>query len=714
MARAIRHIVEKKNADDEWEWLPNAACTEIVLNPGAKPSTARIVIPNAPWHDTEDLDLEDVVRVRSDAETIEKSTLFFYGVLTARTPHFAGGGVRSQGTEQPSFLAQCPKYVLSKPRVVFGQYCLQVAAYPATEADWASGPPTPTDTTKYVLCDTRRCIFNENGAANKAPSDSYSTIGGFSIPNFGYLNAEPWNAGEIIRYLLGGYSSVTAAWKPADDPADAVGLDDSDWDVTLQHVNCEKLTMMEAVEYVAGRIGWLYRLDWYLSGNTIALTHIFYKPGETTRRKRAAFNPTILHTLYGSTADDLQTDLEADRSVPHAGNLLFDIAPVVNKAYIRGAPIVDEITVELVPAWQDSLMGWAVDDDTNKLWYEDHEITTMLEAGSDPNSFTYFTRHHIVGNSFATYRNVGRRWALNEIGTYSTTAYDRGTPTDIAALITSLTTARLGFWPRSIGECLAKDGDNHVPYYLEFSVDAGTTWHPLHNYAIQLLPNEWGIWIAEANLANIKMSNATTEGSNNVFSGDVANSTDGKEINYWSSVFRDWEEDRSWKGDEWHTLVRLTATIVLDERVSPTDDDFEEPANSGASLTQAAHYDYARAYNLRVQQSNSRYYGSSDYGVDTADDRSRMVATHAVIDEINSQLLHSSHFAFPVIHKGDGLFKARRPRFMPGDCVGEIVGRDIELQSKSGKHAWISQVTYSPETYETTITLNDLRVARVG
>jgi hypothetical protein len=728
MTRADEYFVAKWNTTDEvWLWVPKAVCPQVVLNEGATPSAATITITGAQWNDNTAFDLGDTIKIEKVVRDQEgTSSLLFYGVITAWTPRFQGGNEQQKGDEVSEYFAQCPKYVLAKNDVVHGKYMLAQSAYPLAGAwDIASGNPAPDDTSKRVLADVSRCIFNEDGIGDEGeyttdltPDSPVEGQVYFTASNFSRIDTPTlWTAESIIVYILSNYTDPVASklWTPQVLPSQSAGLDHDDWDTVINNVVCEQLNVIDALVYVAGLIGWQYRMDWfYRSANThgIGLDHVFFKPGAATLGKRTSHDLTILHALYGNTGAQNQTDIAAGKSVPHSGNMIVDIEPVINNTTALARPKVSEITVELVPGWVQSGTGainLLIDDDTDPLMLEDKDIEDLIKAGTNPNTRMVYARHHIDGSSFDAYHAAGRLWALNETGRYSVSAYDRGDPTDTAALVTGADRDNTAYLFRKVSECLTKDGDEHIKYYAEFTVDAGTTWHTLHNYGVRLLESEWGLYITEANLANIKLSGVTTAGTNGIYDGDTADTTDGKEVNYWTALVKDGEVPLDFKAGEWNVLVRLTASIVLDARLSLD----TVISDSGSPFAQTRVFEY-KGFETRIQESSSRFDGTTAYTVDTNDDLVALTAQQAIVDEANTQRAHSSHFAFPVIHDSDGDGINRRVRFLPGDCIKHIVGRNISFEGSDGKFARITQVTYAPEIAETTITLSDLRVAQVG
>jgi len=716
MTIATEWIVEAKHGDGAWTPIWQAVCDEIVMRPGATPSTAVLRINGARWQDKGGLHLWDAVRVGSTEADPNDRTWLFYGILTARMPVWAGDGGQGGAFEESRWLAQCPKYVLNKGATIYGQYCYAKSAYSTNwSSDWTSGPPQPNDTSKVLLATGHRCVFNPNGVGNMSQSGYTAGGGGFTCRLFDELDPADWTAEQIIYYLLALYTNTTsqALWVPSDSTAPGTLLE-SDWDTVLHDVTIEGLTLCEALEYVASLIGWKFRLEWYWddANSRINTRYIFYEPGMATASLRDGTNPALAHRLYApDDSDDLQALIDANVSTVQAGQLLQDGSNVVNVSTVLGERSVYEITAPLVPAWKDSdLAEWTVSD-SDPLYINETtgSILDLLKAGTNLNSYTVYTKYHPDGSSFASYRDVGRKWALNETGKYTVTGtYNRGAPCDFSSYISSVTDADdHGYFARTIAAALTADKQgNSVRYTLDWSVDGGTTWHTFPG-RVELLEKEWGVWISEPNLASILLESATDEGTNLVFSGST-DDTDGEEINYWTSLYRDKEKSRSWSSGEWKTRLRLTASIQLDTRLLSTN----TLTTSGANIVQETVYDYSRRFLHRVRESNSKYHGSAHYLSTAQDDTTVLTTCQTAIDNANKHGRYSGSFELPWIFLSEGTGDYYQPRFALGDTITAIDGRGESLALGDGLHPFIDQIIYQPELCQTTINTSDARLSR--
>ncbi len=740
MTYAPEWIIEVYNTTaSEWRFIFEAVCDEVVINSGAKPSTAKIRLNGLRWDDDGGLSRLDRIRIRTPDDY--DSTLLFDGVLTAWMPNFTGAD------ENSVWFAQDLRYLFAKQNAMGGQWVFPQSSYTRAASLWASGPPPVSDKTSILFAHGRRCVFNPDDPnsddpditiANRSPDDYQNIIeleDGTTevlseLPIFGHLNAVKWTAEAMILYVLWNVvdSCVALGYGPTADPTPGVGtlfaagLDHTDFDGVVPNVVIESLNAAEALEYIAGRVGQKYRLDSYIDADgVVQYRHVFYKANEASANIRNDSNATVLHTLYATLpGDNVGAVLDGGEIMVSAGNLLFDGSNVVNRSVFLGETKMYEITVELVPAWKDGDFDtWAITDE-QKAFYKGDELEDMPKAGNDPNDKNFFNYYHTSGNDFDSHLDVGRKWALNEVGTYSHSDYGRGQPFDFgfgslgsAGIEEVIFGKNIAYFPRKVLDSLTSDDNgNVVKYFLEYSMDGGYNWHKLHDYKHELLNTEWGIRITEPNLSDINLEEITETGTNNVYDTEGLR-TDGLEINYFTAILRDNEKHATYKVSgttQWQTRVRLTASVQLDLRMLNT----LTSTGSGMPELQIAVFDEVRRYKFRSQARSSIFENNDNYSAETADDRTEMEAQQAKIDAVNKLGGLSGSFEFAVIHLGVGNGIWWRPRFMLGDCVDYLAGRGVSMAVGNGKHASIEQIIYNPEQARMGIITADLRTSRIG
>ena len=742
MSRAQEWIVEyaPSNGDGTWgawQLCWNAVCEQIVEYAGARPSLATISLQGLLWHETGGLQIDDRVCVRTPG-VLAASTVLFDGVITAWQPSFSGGMAGAEGYEKSTFLAQDFRYLLHITSKIKGQFGWSVYDYPLPDhSGW--GGVNPPDPSSYggTFDSGRRCVFNEKGQPNQSPD--WLTFGnqGFDGPVFGYLQSIYWTVRNMVVYCLGEAvcEAMYRGYGPQHDPLLAVGLADADWDTVVNDVVVEGRSPIEAAEYLAGLIGWKYRMDNYLDGGTVKQRHVFYQPAVAAGPIRSASQPTRRHWLYapnnyGSlypTSDTIQT-LRDDPAVNllWQADMMIDAAAAANVSVGLGERSIYEITAELVPAWPDSqlTLDW-VDEANDRLYMLDEDFKAMLEVGMDPNTeSTYYNRYHASGSAFGTYCLVGRKWALNEVGTYSTPTYDRGGPFDFSTVIPGLDTSRLGYFRRQVLPCLGRDdadGDvRPVQYKLEYSLDGGTHWHPMDGrYSLLDAENsyEWGVYITQPSLADIVPKSTTDEGPGTYPANEEGQSykTADQEINFWTALAREIDLSRSFKAGAWQLKVRLTACVQLDQRLLTVRDAI---AGSGTCFKHEAVFDYSRQY-LQRQRTPSSVLGRGENPFPAAQrDHLEALAAHLdLVTELNRQQSQSCSFTLLGIKPAEGSGAWRTPRFALGDTIAGIEGRGVSLRTNRGgdreEFVTIEQIIYSPESDTMSIVTSDLRKSRI-
>ena len=98
---------------------------------------------------------------------------------------------------------------------------------------------------------------------------------------------------------------------------------------------------------------------------------------------------------------------------------------------------------------------------------------------------------------FYKFRDVFRKWTLNEAGDYTSEPYNRGNAFDFSSIFksTNYIQRRRRFYP-----CLTRDSQNRsLGYYLQVSYDNGVTWQ-LYQDAFNLLVDECGVWLSSDQL----------------------------------------------------------------------------------------------------------------------------------------------------------------------------------------------------------------------
>jgi len=684
----------------DWSQLWSAKVERIVDNINATPSEAVFWFPDKRWNDQTDIAFGDMIRILS-----YDGIVLFQGFVVRISRQFSGGNESGGKYERNAVVCLDYRWLLASTSPVYGQ----VGRSPDDYKNFGTSSQTPIEGA-YTHFTGRRCIFNVNGMPNADPTELV-VIGRdgsqlCTMPIFANAddNAKAFTAGDMIRYILSPITNWAYDYWPINNPAKLIGLDHSDWSQVLSNVSIEGLNTATALQLVCKQIGWAFRIDY--DNNTPAIT--FFKAGSAVDTTRSRTSSTILHTLFTPAPIDadavaatksVKAAVEAGKKMLWAAQYEQDIANVVNNPFYMGAPFRYEFTAELVPAWLDSeLMPDTSDNYANLYCYE-----ADLKEFNDPNTLSFFKYYHTRGSQFL--RSVGRIWALNESGRYTDEGtYDRGMPFDLASVLPpeyvfdSSGKRLYGSFDRQLLPCLTRDkqSNSSVGIIVEFSFDAGSTWHKIPA-AIVSLEDQCGIYIAEPNLAEIAPEDVTL-----IDTGDLA----GIELNYWTSLCGDKLAGRSFKSGEWKTRVRVTASVQLDQRLGGQ----VEPLHSGSPFWQRDVWDFSGDYfyQKRIEGgAGASIFASGDLNADVRDDCSTF---KMYIEYLRNTLQDASI---------SGQFTLERlwlNTFRPGDCIGKIEGRDCVLKTQNGVQTLypeIVQIIYLPQHQKVKLITRDLRFSEM-
>jgi len=681
-----------------WNPVMAAKVDRIEIRGGARPSVATIWFPMRRWNESFDVKWGDMIRIRSNEQQQISSSVVFSGFITSYLSDFCGGSDKTQAHERLAFVCMDARWVLKITSPLYGQ----IARGPDDYLSYGLPEQQPIEG-EYTFLSGQRAIFNAGGKPNRDPalltvkSDSGQTL--CQAPIFADpYNASLWSARDMVRYILSPLFNKAYDYVPIPDPNELNGLGHENWDVVLKHIVIEGLNIIDALDLICRNLGWHFRLDYSLDG----IDFVFYKIGGASAYTRTSEQPTILHQLYAPAAgENIKEAVNAGNKMLWAMQLAEDITTLVNNPFGLGAPHRFEFTAELVPAWLDSQLEPDTSDNNANLFFTEADLQDL----TSPNDHTYYKYYHPRGAEFR--RDVGRKWTLNETGKYSVSdTYDRGVPFDFTTIVPAeyilAQDGRRLYAPfnRRLLPCLTvdKDGLNSVGIKLEFSFDEGDTWQVIPA-AISCLKNECGIYIDEANLAEM-----VDEAEGTISGGTL----DGVQLNYFASLCNDKLNDRSFKDGDWKTRVRVTASVQLDQRLQK---EIQPAAASGSPFHHAAIYDFSGDYYLNKRTPSSEFNGSLT--AVEADDTDAFDKHLQAVREANQGMSVSGQFTLDRLWLGDG---AGQPDFAIGDCIEKIAGRDYNLTFNLGAgntRPEIIQIIYLPDKQMTKLITRDLRFTEV-
>jgi len=675
-----------------WRPVWGAKVDRIEINAGGRPSLATVWFPDLRWDAPTGLAYGDMLRIRYGW------TIIFCGFITTRMSDFSGGSEQAGSAyERNAIVCQDHRWLLGATCPVFGQLARGADDY-SGYAQYGTQYPLNS----YVWLTGCRAIFNADGKPNRDPEPL--NIGNFQVPIFADPDiGQAWTARDMLSYVLSPFYNQAYRYLPIDDVTALPGISHPDWDTQLNHIVVDGLNVIEAVVHICNNLGWSFRED-YLPDGSISLR--FYKLGAAAAYARSDYNPTILHWLHAPAPDEsVAAAITQGRKMLWSMSLAEDVARLVNNPWGLGAVDQFEFTAELVPAWLDADLVPDESGDKYDWLYLTEADLQLTSIAPYANGYTYYRYYHPRGAEFR--RSVGRKWALNESGRYTAGSYDRGGPFDFTAVIPPEYVidgwgARM-FAPfnRRLLACLTADKDslNSVGIKVEFSFDGGATWQVIPA-SISSLKDECGIYIDETNLAEMadQAESSFDEGQ-----------FEEMPINYWTSLCDDKLNERSFKTGQWHTRVRITASLQMDQRLCrqapPT------PA-SGSPFHQSQIYDFSEKYGLKKRTASSTFC-ATDLPVWNVNDSDFFDRHLDAVRDANDDMSISGRFTLERLWLGGGNGFVD---FMPGDCIEQITGRQYGLSTSFGGatlYPEIISIIYLPDRQKMQLITRDLRFADV-
>ncbi len=677
-----------------WHMVWAAKVERIEINNGARPSMAVVSFPDLRWEADHRLRHGDRIRITTAEADDADRTCVFSGFFVNQASSFAGGSEKSKGHERNAVICADHRWLLQRTTLAYGQNVRGPDDYDNygtdTQAPKADG---------YTKMTGRRLIFNADGKPNKDPVVTAFAVGdgvSYDTPIFAAREsqAEAWTVKEMLAYLINVHNTANEYFEITDPMVDPI-LVDVDMDRVLTHVVCDGLDVLTAIDQIVRQVGWSFRED-YTSSGTALFT--FYRINSAAGSTRRSGQPTIRHELHAPAAgEDISVAVAAGAKMVISAQIAEDIGDVINSIRGLGAPDRFEFTAELVPAWKDADLV----PDTSGSNKQVHKTEAELQSEENPNTYSVYEKYHTKGQSFWTYRNVGRKWAINEGGDYSAGLYDRGMPFDFATVIDAEylldENGKRLYAPfnRQLLPCLTRDERtlDSVGIKVEFSLDEGETWQVISG-VINSLSGEAGLYIDEPNLGEM-----LNEGEDTISGGTL----DGVELNYWTSLCDDKLESRSFKDGKWKTRVRVTASVQMDQRLLR----FAWPSSAGGSpFEHKAAYDYHDSHGIAKRMPAS-IFESEGLPAQEMDTSAWLTASLDRIREANEDMSISGQYV---------LDRMWLNAFACGDAVERITGRDYDLSVNYGSrtiYPEVIQIVHLPVQQKTQLITRDLRFAVV-
>lgn len=639
-----------------WTFLPDASVELIELNDRSTPWRAFITLERHRWNDDASLKRDDRIKI---IDRDNPAVPIFAGFITARDMSFFGASDRGGAFERLAFEALGYMYLLHMASV-FGQW--------GRNADG-----------DLVGFSGRRCIFNADGYPDADPDPSAAANFG-SVTVFGpRYNARYWQAREMICYAATYHRYYDLF--PITASSLNTQLSDSDFDIELQNISIEGLTVAQAISHITALVGWSFRESVSAAGPAL----VFYKPSK----------PFKLHQLYApQPGEDIAAAVKRGEKMLWAMNLKSDVSRIVNDPWALGDVGRFEITTELVPGWKDSELV----PDLNNLFFSEAALAEL----EDPNQYNFYKYYHSRGSQYKA--SVGRLWVLNETGYYSAAEYDRGEPFDFNTVIPEEYSADAngvrswGRFARTFLNCVTLHTHTYqsMGVRVEFSFDGGVTWQIIPCAVINCR-DQCAIMITDPNLSELKDQNLGA-----ISGGDL----DGQELSYWTSLCDDKLAARSFKNGDWKTRIRVTACVRLDQRML----DHKTPSpGSGSLFRHSKLFDYSDKYKL-VYRTPSSLFSSGTLGTNELLQREKIESHVDAIHAANQDAALAGQFTLDRLY----LVENGEIAFLPGDCISAIKGRDYNLSAGIGNspaYPEIIQVVIMPQKQKMKLITRDMRFA---
>jgi hypothetical protein len=692
-----------------WQPIYSARVESVTLRQADRFNTAVISFPTLRWEQmVPGLVHGSNIRIRTDqpvrgngqAYPGAARTVLFQGFVTNYKTSFSGRNSSSGAEEQNTILCADYRWLLSVTSPIFG-----IIARSRDDYDTFGDAQTSVAATNAATWFSgRRCIFNESGKPNRDSTllsisghPSYpgvsTTVPIFSAEVFG--DPQPWTIRQMIQSILNPLNNKVWSLFPL-LASSVVGIDHADLDRVVNGVVADTDDIVKNVISILRHIGFSLSENYTLTGPYWTV----YKSSAAAGSDRSATQPNILHTLHApAVGEKITTAVYEGRKMLWGGMFDEDIAAIINNPIGLGAPHRFEFTAELVPAWKDSDL--TVPD---PVYLTESEI----QADDDPNANDFYKYFHAQGSGFLS--EVGRKWALNEAGDYSSTVYDRGMPFDFSAILAAAdafdsdSRRRFGLFRRAFLAPLTFDAQNvnSVGIRVEFSFDGGTTWH-IPQIAVRILQSECGIYIEDANLSEL------LDPAVRSISGGTL---DGYELNYWTSLCNDKlnnsSGEESFKNGDWQTRVRVTASVQMDQRLW-----YESVPSyrSGSPFRQRTCYDFSDRYTYQRRTDSSVMASLSVWETDEYD----TLAAH--LDDIrdaNQDISINGRFTLERLWLGDG---SGLPDICIGDGVSGLTGRNYSLASSlngSTVYPEIIEITYDIQRQKQHLITRDIRLSEMA
>ncbi len=550
-----------------------------------------------------------------------------------------------------------------------------------------------------VLVESLPCIFNPDGVANCSPTSlvtSDAEGNPRAIHIFTYDNdlaAIEWTYLNAIRYLLWFYSisggpidagSALEATEPyvGVSPNERFSVSGGGHLIQqlLQQADslvCETSNLAEALADAVMAADVHLTAETVNSGGSVESRIRLWVPQDgTLKNLKLARGGRFADGSARFDSRSKTAEQVLDANNVFRGKVEWSFRTIVNAPVILGGARQYEFTLPLAPGWKPEANLDNVDP-ADRAAAKDVVIPQNLIPllDEDPNNFDWYRKYHRSGNDFADYKDVARKWVLNEAGGYDAATYNRNAPFDNYQVfdwstVADDSVAAPGEWARrtrrvldSVTRAFLGKGGGVYP---EVSFDSGSTWHPMLFQRITALDSEAGVYFGIANLTSITPP----------LMGPL-------EQNMWWAII-----DQTFR-------VRVTGVIESDQRLIS-----EWPASEYFTPGVQVHSDVVDSsktflFITRDGVTNNLVQPGDDLGDLVADDSDGIAVFAAETSKAHHDRRLTSAPVIPWLETEYGI----------GDQLGKIQGREIDFGTRIGhdvRYPAVVGVTYRlKDRYET-------------
>ena len=404
-------------------------------------------------------------------------------------------------------------------------------------------------------------VFNPDGIANASAITANYNGNTYTVFAAAKNSAKPFSCSDAIFYLLNEYIPPSILQIPSLEQLQGLTNNQSICDIDVTGLN-----LIDAITRCCSKVGLRFKFLPSFTRIGPTQTIVFFKPVmDPTAELNCQFEGDQLSISKTNVAQ-----LHSSKNYP----------PVTNRFIVQGDFKKYEATFDLVRAWDPAL------EDSN-----------------------YDKFSPVTNENFNQVRNVYRKWALNEAGSYTAGPYNQGPAFDFSDIFENTAYIQK---PRRFLPALTTDADGSaLGYFLEVSYTDGAQWWPYFR-PFDVLLNECGVWLSGEQL----------------------------DADVWFAIL---------KG---YLKFRITASVIADERINASFSD--GPINSTIEVIDNIAV-LPRQFKYRKVSPKSIFYNCEDehFGApDEADDTSSIVEYARGLAENSTQTQETFQIGTPVLTTG--------------------------------------------------------------